>query len=64
MKQSYNADQHTKAKKDSLPLVTIGFNGKYLPPGNERGAAYFYGPVSKKMMDKVRKLFIEICSDR
>ena len=59
MKQSYSKEQHTIASENQLPLVCIGFNGKYRK--KPCGEMMFWGPASEAELKQVQALALKLC---
>lgn len=62
MKQSYDKAQHEIAKRKKLPLICIGYNGRYMK--KPQPEAMFWGPANEAMLKDIQALFLKICKSR
>jgi hypothetical protein len=57
MRQSYEKKQHEIAKAKNLPLITMGYDGRYLK--KPQGQLFSYGPSDEKTLKELQALFLK-----
>lgn len=59
MAQTYTKDMHETAKRKQLALVTIGYDGRYLP--KPQGGVFLYGPEDERTLKEIQALILKMC---